>query len=421
MRRTGEAYVTATERVERALARIERREPEVHAWQVVAAEPALARAAALDEGEGAGPLHGVPVGVKDVFDTGDLVTEYGSPIYRGHRPGTDAAVVAKLREAGAVVLGKTVTTEFACYHPGPTRNPRDLRRTPGGSSSGSAAAVADGMVPLALGTQTAGSTIRPAAFCGIASMATSVGGLSVAGVHPVSPSLDTVGLFAGSMPDLAAFYQALAGPGEQLEVPRPDGLTLLWSDGAGWAELDPEMAEVFERLRTLLAEQGVRLVELGRDVDCAELARDHLTIMTREASRVHAEHLRTAADQLSVELTELLEHGRSVDETEYHDATARVATRRAAFAERLAGVDALLLPAALGPAPEGLDATGDPALSRPWQVMGLPAIALPGLTSTDGLPLGMQLVGPQAGDRALLSTALALEPLLLPPRPPSPA
>jgi Asp-tRNA(Asn)/Glu-tRNA(Gln) amidotransferase A subunit family amidase len=421
---------TATDRVERALARIEQREEQVRAWRQVGADQARARAEELDAGENAGPLHGVPVGVKDVIDTADLPTENGSPIHAGRRPDTDAAVVTRLRETGAVLLGKTVTTEFAYYHPGPTRNPRALDHTPGGSSSGSAAAVADGMVPLALGTQTAGSTIRPASFCGVAGLATSVGSFTFGGICPLSPSMDTVGLFAASVTDLAAFHEALAGPAGEVEVPEPAELTLLRCDVGQLAELasragltqqdrlGQEMADAFDGFCRRLTENGVRMVELGLVEECAELVADHATIMAREAYRVHAELMKTDRGRLSAELLALLDRGRDVPDEEYQAAMSRVAGHQSGFAERLgeAGPNAaILLPAALGPAPLGHRSTGDPVLSRPWQVMGLPSVALPGLATADGLPLGMQLVGSASEDRALLSAALAVETVLPPP------
>lgn len=352
-------------------------------------------------------LHGIPLGVKDIFDTADLPTECGSPIYQGRRPGADADVVATLRALGAIVLGKTVTTEFAYFHPGPTRNPRDLERTPGGSSSGSAAAVADGMVELALGSQTAGSTTRPAAYCGVAGLATSVGSFSTAGMCPLSPSLDTLGLFAPTVTQLAAFHDALTAPPEPRRPPGTEQLNLLVCDAARLAELDPEMAVVFDDLRERLVASGAQLTELGLVDECLELGRDHATIMAREAFLSRTEQ----RELLSDALRELLESGQHTAEGEYRAALTRVAAHRDKFARLLAAHDAILLPAATGPAPVGT-ATGDPVLSRPWQAMGLPAVTLPGLTTQDGLPLGVQLVGAPGQDRQLLSVALAIQPAM---------
>ncbi|GAA4924935.1 Asp-tRNA(Asn)/Glu-tRNA(Gln) amidotransferase A subunit family amidase [Actinomycetospora succinea] len=354
----------------------------------------------LDADEpGTGPLAGVPVGVKDIIDVAGVPTRCGSPVRADTPPAAaDAAIVRLLREAGAVVVGKTVTTEFACFDPGPTRNPHDLARTPGGSSSGSAAAVAAGMVPLALGSQTAGSVVRPSSFCGVAGLAVARGALPTDGVNPLAPSLDTLGLFAATVEDLALARAALTGR-------EPAGATvprLLAWDGTEIADVSPAMraahADAVERARAAGADVG------AWDVDLRAAAADHHTVMAAEASEVVPSDPR-----LGERLTAMLDEGRAVSPDVLAGARSRAAATRTAALARLETADAVLVPGALGVAPLATDGTGDPVMSRPWHLLGLPALAVPGARDEAGLPLGLALIGHPDREDALLSAGRWLE------------
>ncbi|WP_098955752.1 amidase [Pseudonocardia sp. N23] len=393
---------TASRLVEEALERLAATEPDIHAWVTVAADAARDEARRLDAGPHRGLLHGVPVGIKDIVDVAGLPTECGSPLCAGAVATADAWVVARLREAGAIVLGKTVTTEFAYFEPGPTRNPRDLSRTPGGSSSGSAAAVAAGVVPVAVGTQTAASVIRPAAFCGVASYVPPVGALSYEGVHPMCPSLDTVGFFARTVEDLA-LVRAAVGAWNDVPAARTDAPTLLLMRGDELGPVEPAMAGGLERAVAALRGAGARITEAA--LRLGPLEDDHLTVMEYEAAISMRTELTTVPDRLSDILREMLEKGTTVSEAAWSAARARATAQRDLVTGMLGEADAILLPAAPGPAPEGLGATGKPTMSRPFQVMNLPAVAVPGMRTPEGLPLGMQLVGHPGREAQLLATA----------------
>ncbi|ODV08211.1 MAG: indole acetimide hydrolase [Pseudonocardia sp. SCN 73-27] len=405
-RDVADGSTTATRLVEEALERLAATEPDIHAWVTVAADGAREEARRLDAGPRRGPLHGVPVGIKDIIDVAGLPTECGSPLRAGRVAGADAWVVARLREAGAVVLGKTVTTEFAYFQPGPTRNPRDLSRTPGGSSSGSAAAVAAGVVPVAVGTQTAGSVTRPAAFCGVASYVPPVGVLSYAGVNPMCPSLDTAGYFAPTIGDLALVRAAL---GSWTDVPtaRADAPRLLLMRGDELGPVEPEMADALERAVTALGAAGARITDAA--LRLGPLSDDHVTVMEYESAQTLRTELATSPEQLSDVLREMLERGSTTPGSAWSAALARATAQRDLVTGMLGEADAILLPAAPGPAPEGLDATGQPTMSRPFQLMNLPAVGIPGLRSAEGLPLGIQLVGHPGREAELLATAAWVE------------
>jgi Asp-tRNA(Asn)/Glu-tRNA(Gln) amidotransferase A subunit family amidase len=385
--------------VEESLAVIAEREPELRAW-VRLADPLPTPAD--------GPLAGMPIGVKDVIDTADLPTECGSVLHRGRRPSEDAACVALLRRAGAVVVGKTVTTELASFAPGPTRNPHAPGHTPGGSSSGSAAAVAAGMVPVALGTQTAASVVRPATFCGVVGYAATHGELPMRGVNPLAPGLDTLGVFARSVADVVLVRSVLAGGSARGEAPRTPRLAL-------WVAPDLE-EPIRAALLTAAGElesAGAELVrpELGPAV--AELTALHLTVMAYEIARTLAwEDERR--EQLNDHLVAQIDAGLAIGVDELHAARLRVEELRAVVGGLLDGCDAVLAAGACGPAPEGLASTGNPAQSRPWQVLGMPAVALPAGVSDAGLPLGVQLVGRRWADDALLGLAGWAEGVLPP-------
>ncbi|WP_033292449.1 amidase [Amycolatopsis jejuensis] len=392
-----------SERVAEALDRIEAADPDVRAWVVVDRENALR--AAKERDRDPGPLQGMPFGVKDMIDVAGLPTECGSPVRRGHVARSDAWLVARLREAGAIPIGKTVTTEFAYFSPGPTRNPRDLSRTPGGSSSGSAAAVAAGMVPLALGTQTAGSVTRPASFCGIAGYVAAHGTLPLRGIVGMCPALDSAGLLAASVSDLARVHEVLTGEATAPD-PRPPRL-LVW-DGTEAGGVGEEMLAALHRAEKAAVEAGA-VVE-PCPVPMAEVVDAHGTVMAYEAARSHVGCLRQ--EQISTRLSGLIAAGRAVPSGGYRAALRTAAEARARLAA--AEYDAILAPAALGAALPGLGNTGSPVLSRPWQLLGYPAVTVPGLSDAAGMPLGMQLAGRPGRMAALLAVAGFLETAISP-------
>jgi Asp-tRNA(Asn)/Glu-tRNA(Gln) amidotransferase A subunit family amidase len=393
----------AVEIFESCLARIAARDTALKAWVVIDEVGARAAAQRIDRGEARGPLAGVPIAVKDIMDTAGLATEYGSPIYRGHVPRADASCVALARAAGAVVVGKTVTTEFANLTPGPTVNPRNAAHTPGGSSSGSAAAVADAHVPLGFGTQTAGSVIRPASFCGVFGFKPSFNRHAVAGVKPVSQSLDTIGWFASCVDDLALMRAGLLSENfEALHEVRPRIGLCRTPD---WRHASPDTVEAAEAAAASLAVAGASMREAVLPAVFNGLARDQITIMFYEAHRALAWERTMHGAKLSAALRERLEAGGATSIEDYEAAHARAAAARMALDEVFADVDVLLAPSAPGEAPEGLSSTGDPIFNRIWTLVGAPCVNLPGFQGRLGLPVGVQLIGPVGADRALLANA----------------
>ncbi len=390
--------LSAEELLRDCLQQISAREPVVQAWEALDAGGALREARRIDALRERPPLCGLPVGIKDLLDTADLPTGYGSPIYRGHRPAADAACVRALRNAGAIVLGKTVTTEFAVYSPGNTRNPRDPSRTPGGSSSGSAAAVADGMVPLALGTQTAGSVIRPASFCGVIGWKPTYGVLPLDGAHPLAPSLDTLGFFVRELADVPVAMAALGAPFRKHEVKQSPVFGLCRTEA--WDRAEPSTRRVIEAAASRL---GAR--EVGFGPSFAGLIDAQIAIMGAEAAVSLRGELERHADALSPRLLGFLEAGRSVSPERLRAAREQAERCRGELEAIFAEVDALLTPAAVGEAPQGLSATGDPVFSRIWTLLGTPCVSLPVLQGPAGLPIGLQLVGARGRDEALLASA----------------
>ncbi len=399
--RTGRTTAEAAH--DRARERIAETETELRAWVTLdEARPGG------DAGRGstAGALGGAPLAVKDIIDVAGLPTRCGSALHADAPPAErDAAIVTAWRAAGAVPIGKTVTTEFAFFNPGPTANPADVARTPGGSSSGSAAAVASGQVPLALGSQTAGSLTRPAGYCGVAGMVLSRGSFESAGVVGLAPSFDSHGLLAARVRDAAVAWAAL------MRKPLPEVAAaprlLLWS-AAALGPVSDEMTEALERVVAALRTAGVAVDPLDEDGFVGDLAAAHPVLMGYEAVRERgAEYARK--DRLSEPFRRLLDAGERTDDAEaaaIREALGRGGSR---LADRLAGYDAIIGPAALGVAPLGLEATGDPLLSRPWQALGLPTVTVPGMRDGAGLPLGVQLVGAAESDARLLAAALRVE------------
>ena len=417
-----EGAVSSEELVEACLARVRETDAQIQAWAFLDPEYALAQARAADDlkrqGLPIGPLHGVPVGIKDIFDTADMPTENGSVLHAGRTPSRDATVVTMLRAAGAVILGKTVTTEFAFRAPGKTRNPHNPEHTPGGSSSGSAAAVAAGMVPLALGSQTNGSTIRPAAFCGVVGFKPTHGLIPRYGILTLSRTLDHVGLFARTVEDIALLMEQLAGYDERDPDTRPRPRIPFVKVGAEEPPLPPMFAFVktphWERADDDTKESFAEIIELlGDRVEEVELfpsaiqAWDwHRTIMEAEMAANFDREWEQGRDRLSEALRKQIERGREVRAIDYQRAVARIRPIHESFVELFEQrYDAILTPAAPGSAPKGLASTGDPSFCTLWTLCGMPAVSLPLMQGTNGLPLGVQLVGPRDGDARLLRTA----------------
>jgi len=387
---------------EALIAVVEAREPVVRGWAHFDAAAVRDAADALDasfaRGGPVGPLHGLPVGIKDIIDTADMPTANGCAADRGRQPGRDAEVVARLRAAGAIVMGKTVTTELAYLRPSATRNPVNPAHTPGGSSAGSAATVAAGMVPLAIGTQTAGSVIRPAAFCGIIGFKPTFGAIPREGVLSQSPSLDTVGVFAHTPGDAALMADVLMGRDPVPMVPMDRPPVFGFCRPPGWEECTT--GETRAALTALAADLGALTVDLPEGF--GEIAALRALINTFEMARAYARYEGSA---LGPETRAGIEAGKAVSEAEYRTALARQARlqgdARALFGE----VDAFLTPAAPGPAPEGLGSTGDSVFNGLWTFLGTPAVTIPLLRAGNGLPLGVQLVGPPGGDGDLMRAA----------------
>jgi Asp-tRNA(Asn)/Glu-tRNA(Gln) amidotransferase A subunit family amidase len=417
-----EGIISSEQLVEACLARIREVDPQVQAWTFLDPEYALAQARALDElrlsGRAIGPLHGIPIGLKDIFDTADMPTECGSVLYAGRTPSRDATVAGMLRAAGAVIMGKTVTAEFAYFSPGKTRNPHNPEHTPGGSSSGSAAAVAANMVPLALGSQTNGSTIRPAAYCGVIGFKPTHGLISRHGALALSRTLDHVGLFANSVDDIALFAEQIVGYDENDLDTRPRARIPF----AEIAAAEPPLAPMFAFIKTphwQSADEDTRegfaeiIDGLGSQVEEVELFPStadawqcHQSIMSAEMAYNLEREWRSGGARLSEQLRAQIERGREVRAADYLSAVGRIKSVNETFIELFEQrYDAILTPAAPSAAPKGLASTGDPSFCTLWTLCGMPALSLPLLQNSAGMPLGVQLVGPRYGDARLLRTA----------------
>lgn len=413
--------LTSLELVEACLARVEEVDAQVQAWAFLDPEAARAQARAADEwrqqGNALGPLHGIPVGLKDIIDTGDQPTEDGTVLHAGRLPDKDASVVAMLRSAGAVIMGKTVTTELANRSPGKTRNPHHAGHTPGGSSSGSAAAVAAGMVPLALGTQTGGSMIRPASFCGVYGFKPSHGLISRHGVLKLSRTLDHVGTYARSLEDVALACEQIAAYDPEDPDTRPHARIpfvrvcaedpplppmLAFARTPMWDLAEDDTKDAFAELVEALED---RVVELDLPESTAQVNEWHRTIMEAEMAANLDREWELGRERLSGPLRELLARGREVSALDYQRAVARIALVRDGFDEIFERCDAIITPATRGTAPAGLESTGDPVFCSMWTYCGMPAISLPLMQGANGLPLGVQLVGRRGDDARLLRTA----------------
>jgi Asp-tRNA(Asn)/Glu-tRNA(Gln) amidotransferase A subunit family amidase len=397
--------------VQSCLERIHQREPVVRAWTHLDRAAALAAARESDRRGGSALLKGVPFGIKDIFDTADMPSGYGSPIYTGCRPSFDASAASLPRAAGAVLLGKTVTTEFANRHPGPTSNPHNPAYSPGGSSSGSAAAVADFMVPLAIGTQTGGSVIRPAAFCGVVGFKPSFGLFPPAGMHPNTESLDTVGAMARSVDDIALFRAALmAIPYEKPAMPEGAPRFALCRT-MHWDRAQPEGQAALEAAANRLAAAGATIVESELPAACAAISEIQRRHSAYEAPRNHAPELHRHAALLS---NDLLADGRIAAGRQLSLADFRAAWRdadraRAAAAQWAGEFDAILTLPAPGQAPKGLGLTGDAIFNGLWTMLHMPCLTMPSERGPDGLPVGIQLVGCRYRDDRLIEVGLWVE------------
>ena len=416
-----EGVHSAEEVTEACLARIAEIEAKIEAW--VYLDPAEARRQARladmhrRSGQPIGPLHGVPVGIKDIIDVKGMPTENGTVLDAGRRPAKDAVLIASLRAAGAVILGKTVTTELAYFAPAKTKNPHDPTRTPGGSSSGSAAAVASAMVPLAIGTQTNGSVIRPAAFCGVVGFKPTRGLIPRTGVLAHSHHLDTVGVFARSVADAALLADSLIGHDPFDPATFPAGSFQLAEAAAAvpplppmfafvrspvWDKAEPETQEAFAELADALGDQCEEVVLPPAFAESHDLL---ATLMTAGFAHRLGGYYDRGKEQLSHQMRSAIEAGRQVSAHEFLSAVDRIDLMNVALEQIFSRYDAILTPSAAGVAPRDLDSTGDPAFCTIWQLAGTPAISLPLLHGESGLPIGVQLVGRRGDDHRLIRTA----------------
>ncbi|MGW8227690.1 MAG: amidase [Gammaproteobacteria bacterium] len=417
--RSGE--ITSEELVQACLDHLTASEDSVDAWVHLDPEYALEQARAADlhrrSGMSVGPLHGIPVGVKDIFDTKDMPTEDGTVLHAGRTPACDATVVALLREAGAIIMGKTVTTELAVYAPGKTRNPHDPARTPGGSSSGSAAAVAAHMVPLAIGSQTNGSVIRPASYCGVYGYKPSHGLISRYRVLQQSRVLDQVGVFGRTVDDVALLAQQLMAFDDRDPDMRPRSRPNLIGTVAqeplvpprlafvktpAWEQADKDVQDAFAELTEFLGDE----VE---ELDMSDLLENavswHRTIMEADLAKSFRREYERAKAGLNVILQEMIERGQQCLAIDYNSALEHIPAMNRALDEILLGYDAIITPATTGEAPVGLESTGSPVFCTPWSLCGVPSISVPILQGTNGMPIGVQMIAAKHDDARLLRTA----------------
>lgn len=420
--------LTAEELMQACLDRINEVDTNIQAWTHLDSEYALQQAQGVDSarqsGMDSGPLQGLPIGVKDIFDTADMPTENGTPLFAGREPADNAKVVSLLREAGAVIAGKTVTTELAVLFPGKTSNPHDPNRTPGGSSSGSAAAVAANMVPLAIGTQTNGSVIRPAAFCGVYGFKPTHGRISRHGVLLLSRALDTVGGFARGVEDLALLGESLMEFDERdhdmrvhsrpqlLDTTRaepPLTPNIAFVKTPIWEQAEPDTKEGFGELADFL---GENCDEVTLPQPFEQAVQYHRTIMTADLAKNLSSLYASGKNQLSDMLCGMIEEGQKCLAVEYNHALDMTAVLNAGLDEIFERYDAILTPSTKGVAPEGLESTGDPIFCTLWSLLGTPAVTLPLLQGANELPMGVQLVGRRYDDARLLRTARWLDQLV---------
>ncbi|MGI9409251.1 MAG: amidase [Hyphomicrobiaceae bacterium] len=392
------------------LERIAEREPSVAAWAYLDPSRVISQARACDERKAKGPLHGVPIAYKDIIDTADMPTAYGSRVFQGHRPSRDAECVASTKAAGAVAMGKTVTTEFAFRYPGVTSNPHNRLHTPGGSSSGSAAAVADGMVPLALGTQTAGSVIRPAAYCGVFGLKPTFNSFSFVGVSHLAESFDTLGCMARTLDDIALLRSVLAGCNfEDLGEGLDRAPNLAFCRTPYWEEATPDTQELVSGAARRLASAGAKVVDLDLKHDGKALLDATWVINNVEGQRAIGGIRDRHPDGVSQAIQDLVDEGRAIGYTDYAGAMRRIDHVRQDLDRELSVFDAIITPSAVGEAPQGLDFTGPIPFNFLWTATGMPALTIPAFTGPNQLPIGLQLVARRHSDDLLLQVARWVE------------
>jgi len=408
-RRIEAGELTPAAVIDRCALAIAAREPSVGAFAVLDLEGARRNAERHAAELAAKPLRGLPVGIKDIFDTKDFPTEYGSPIYAGHRPTADATLVAQARNAGGVVVGKTVTTEFAFFYPGRTRNPHNLEHTPGGSSSGSVAAVAAGMLPIALASQTGGSTIRPAAYCGVAGFKPSFGLLSTVGMKGMTAQLDTAGLIAAGVADVAYAASAICGREFRVDKAASGSPRLALMRTHVWSEASKAMQVAVETALRAANAAGAVVRELVLPPICEEAYRIHGTIQSYQGYRSMTFEYGHHRDQLSPVLRNALEAGAAITPAAFDEALGIAERARRAFADLMKETDVLLTASAPGAAPRGLSSIGTSPFNRLWTLLGTPCVNVPGLVDDTGLPLGVQIVGRFGADHEALHAANFLE------------
>jgi len=362
------------------------KDPRIHAWVQISPQSAT----------DTGTLRGIPFGAKDIIDTHGLATEYGSVIYRGRVGVEDADIITELKNRGAILVGKTETTAFAYMTPGPTRNPRNIEHTPGGSSSGSAAAVAAGMVPLALGTQTKGSVLRPASYCGVTGFKPTFGAFSMKGVLPFAKSLDTLGFFTHTPADMHALWRALGRDSDGAEInvlgaPSPTPV------------VEAPMAAGFNQALVMVQQAGVSVRFINIAAMLAKLGDAADVVMCYEAARFHQQRYEEHGDRLA-DLADLVRAGLQIPESRYDGARRHIDACRQKMAELFQYTPVIAIPAATGPAPSGLGSTGDPTMNAPWTALGTPAISIP-IPVGDEMPLGLQLTAAHGNEALLLRTA----------------
>jgi Asp-tRNA(Asn)/Glu-tRNA(Gln) amidotransferase A subunit family amidase len=409
--RIARGEVTHAQVLESQLGRIAAREPSVHAFKWHDADHVREQLATVSSGSEKLPLAGIAIGIKDIIDTAEMPTEYGSAAFVGNCPAKDAAIVTQLKAAGAVMMGKTVTTEFASQFAGATVNPHNFAHTPGGSSSGSAAAVADGMVGLALGTQTAGSTIRPAAYCGIVGFKATRGKISLEGVNPLAPTLDTMGWFGRSVDDVKLLASVLLGASNAAE--KSGTIRLGWYPGPEAAQADADAVQALERAKAMLRAHGVELVdvEVLPAKDMIALGESNRLIMSYEMSRFYEKLYRNKAPLGDLTVA-MIEFGLQITEAQFNAQREHAERCRQMFAQTAKGLDAVLTLASPGEAPLTQNGTGSPMFNRTWTTIGVPCLGLPFGKGDQGLPLAVQLVAVEGQDHQLLAIGGKIEALL---------
>ncbi len=405
-RRIEDGTLTPRAVIEMCAEAIAAREGEVHAFAALDLE--MARRATEDKGLAALPLRGLPVAFKDIYDTADFPTQYGSPIYSGNQPRADATAVVMTRQAGGIVIGKTVTTEFASLVPSVTRNPHNLDHTPGGSSSGSCAAVAAGMVPIAFGTQTAGSVVRPASFCGVAGFKPSYRLIPLVGVKDVSWHLDTAGVFGAGVADVAFAAAAVTGRDLRVDGKSPAAPRIALTRTHLWNEASPAMQNALETAARAAEAAGAKVSDLALPPILEQAHAAQFVIQDYETARSLAFEYDRYRDKIDPRLRDALDIGSRISADDY-DAARRTASRgRQVLADCMADYDVVLTPSAPGAAPRGFATTGNAMFNRLWTLTGAPCVNVPGMTD-NGLPLGMQIVGRFGRDRTTLEAALFVE------------